>query len=213
MRSHLNLFFCTNMSKFSAKFNSISFLSSMRCDIEEAKINYLDSLRPGPITSISMCRPWFTDISVMSIHALWTHVTPITLHYNGLILGAMVSQITSLTTVYSTVYSDADQRKCQSRGVTGFCAGNSPVTGEFPRQMASYAENVSIWWRHHEQCGTQFKPWGRQERALLATEKMNLPHLRLFFLTKQLIHLMWSRLSIKAIANYSCIPKCIHVYW
>ena len=22
-------------------------------------------------------------------------------------------------------------------------------TGEFPTQMASYAENVSIWWRHH----------------------------------------------------------------
>ena len=27
--------------------------------------------------------------------------------------------------------------------------GNSPVTGEFPAQMASNAENVSIWWRHH----------------------------------------------------------------
>ena len=34
--------------------------------------------------------------------------------------------------------------------VTGVCAGNSPVTGEFPTQMASNAENVSIWWRHHE---------------------------------------------------------------
>ena len=34
-------------------------------------------------------------------------------------------------------------------GVTGLCAGNSPGTGEFPAQMASYAENVSIWWRHH----------------------------------------------------------------
>ena len=33
--------------------------------------------------------------------------------------------------------------------VTGLCAGNSPGTGEFPAQMASYAENVSIWWRHH----------------------------------------------------------------
>ena len=32
---------------------------------------------------------------------------------------------------------------------TGLCAGNSPGTGEFPTQMASYAENVSIWWRHH----------------------------------------------------------------
>ena len=28
-------------------------------------------------------------------------------------------------------------------------AGNSPVTGEFPSQRASNAENLSIWWRHH----------------------------------------------------------------
>ena len=33
--------------------------------------------------------------------------------------------------------------------VTGLCAGDSPVTGKFPAQMASYAENVYIWWRHH----------------------------------------------------------------
>ena len=29
------------------------------------------------------------------------------------------------------------------------CEGNSPVTGEFPSQRASNAENVSIWWSHH----------------------------------------------------------------
>ena len=34
--------------------------------------------------------------------------------------------------------------------VTGPCAGNSPVTGEFPAQRGSNAENVSIWWRHHD---------------------------------------------------------------
>ena len=34
--------------------------------------------------------------------------------------------------------------------VTGLCAGNSPVTGELAAKMASYAENVSIWWRHHD---------------------------------------------------------------
>ena len=33
--------------------------------------------------------------------------------------------------------------------VTGFCVGHSPWIGEFPTQMASNAENVSIWWRHH----------------------------------------------------------------
>ena len=41
------------------------------------------------------------------------------------------SQITSLTIVYSSVYSGADQRKLR---VTGLCEGNSPVTGEFPAQ-------------------------------------------------------------------------------
>ena len=61
-------------------------------------------------------------------------------------MGAMASQITSLMNAYSTVYSGADQRKLR---VTGLCEGNSPVTGEFPAQKASYAENVSIWWRHH----------------------------------------------------------------
>ena len=34
--------------------------------------------------------------------------------------------------------------------VTGLCAGNSPVTGEFPAQKASNAENATIWWRHHD---------------------------------------------------------------
>ena len=57
-------------------------------------------------------------------------------HYNDVIMGAMASQITSLTLVYSTVYSGADQRKHQS-------------SIEFPAQMASNAEKVSIWWRHH----------------------------------------------------------------
>ena len=34
--------------------------------------------------------------------------------------------------------------------VTVLCVGNSPVTGEFPAQRTSNAENVSIWWRHHD---------------------------------------------------------------
>ena len=42
-------------------------------------------------------------------------------------------------------------KKTPKLRVTGLCAGNSPGTGEFPAQMASYAENASIWWRHHVQ--------------------------------------------------------------
>ena len=33
--------------------------------------------------------------------------------------------------------------------VTGLCAGNSLVIGEFPLQMATNAENAFIWWSHH----------------------------------------------------------------
>ena len=40
-------------------------------------------------------------------------------------------------------------KKTSKLRVTGFCVGNSPGTGEFPAQMASNAENGSIWWRHH----------------------------------------------------------------
>ena len=41
-------------------------------------------------------------------------------------------------------------KKTSKFRVTGLCEGNSPVTGEFPAQKACNAENVSIWWRHHE---------------------------------------------------------------
>ena len=41
-------------------------------------------------------------------------------------------------------------KKTSKLRVTGLCAGNSPGTGEFSAQMASCAENVSIWWRHHD---------------------------------------------------------------
>ena len=40
-------------------------------------------------------------------------------------------------------------KKTSKLRVTGLCDENSPVTGEFPAQRSSNAENVSIWWRHH----------------------------------------------------------------
>ena len=57
-------------------------------------------------------------------------------------MSAMASQITSLMIVYSTVYSGADEKTSEIR-VTGRCEANSPVSGEFPAQRASSAENVS----------------------------------------------------------------------
>ena len=40
-------------------------------------------------------------------------------------------------------------KKTSKLRVAGLCAGNSPVTGEFPIHRASKAENGSIRWCHH----------------------------------------------------------------
>ena len=79
-----------------------------------------------------------------------THVRCQIFHYNDVIMRASASQITSLTIVYSTVYSRRRSKKTPKLHVTGLCGGNSPVTGEFPAQRASNAENGPIWWRHHD---------------------------------------------------------------
>ena len=46
-----------------------------------------------------------------------------TIHYVDFIMTTMASQITSLTIVYSTIYSDADQRKHQSSASLAFVWG------------------------------------------------------------------------------------------
>ena len=56
-------------------------------------------------------------------------------------MDAMVSQITGGSIVYSTVCSGENQRKHQG-------PASLALTGEFPAQNDSNAENISIWWRH-----------------------------------------------------------------
>ena len=72
------------------------------------------------------------------------------LHHNDVMMDVIASQITSLAIVYSTVYSGWDQREHQSSTPLAFVRGLHR-TGEFPAQMASNAENFSIFlWRHHD---------------------------------------------------------------
>ena len=65
------------------------------------------------------------------------------IHYCDVIMGAMASQITSLMIVYST-FIQAQIKENIKASHHCLCAGDSPGTGEFPAQMASNAENVSI---------------------------------------------------------------------
>ena len=66
-------------------------------------------------------------------------------------MGVMASQITSLTIVYSTFIQALIKQNIKAPRHCPLC-GEFTGTGEFPAQMASNAENVSIWWRHHENC-------------------------------------------------------------
>ena len=55
-------------------------------------------------------------------------------HCNDVIMGAMASQTTSLTLVYSTVYSGADQRKHQSSASLAFAWGIHRWSVNYPRK-------------------------------------------------------------------------------
>ena len=68
----------------------------------------LPSKKHQTSTLLTLCDQWLVD----SFH-----------HYNDVIMGTIASQITSLMIVYSTVYSDANQRKHQSSASLAFVQG------------------------------------------------------------------------------------------
>ena len=55
----------------------------------------------------------------------------------------------SITLQWRRIERDGVKKTSKLR-VTGPCAGNLPVAGEFHAQKASNAEFFSIWWRHHD---------------------------------------------------------------
>ena len=68
--------------------------------------------------------------------------------YTDVIMGRVASQITSLTIVYPTVYSRADQRKHQSSASLAFVRGihrspvNSPHKGPVTRKMFPFDDVI-----------------------------------------------------------------------
>ena len=71
-------------------------------------------------------------------------------HYSDAIMGVMTSLITSLTIVYSTVYSDADQRKHQSSASLAFVWGihrlpvNSPHKWPVTQKMFPFDDVMMV---------------------------------------------------------------------
>ena len=72
-------------------------------------------------------------------------------HYCDVMIGAIASQITSITIVYSTVYSDADQRKHQSPASLAFVWGIHRGPVKYPhkwpvtRKMFPFDDVIMVW--------------------------------------------------------------------
>ena len=68
------------------------------------------------------------------------------IHYSDVMMGAMASKITGASneSVLNHLFRRRSKKTSKLRVIIGLCEGYSPVTGEFPAQRASKAENVSI---------------------------------------------------------------------
>ena len=116
------------------------------------------------------CFPDITMGGATTSSHIWSVLRFSLYHYSDVIMRTMASQITSLTVVYSNVYSGADQMKHQSSTSLTFVGGihwwpvNSPQKG-----TVKNPGNVTIWWRHHvkETCMMQktIDPASRQRAS------------------------------------------------
>ena len=98
-----------------------------------------------PITTCFRCILWINFITVGITRIITAHTSR---HYSDVIMGSIASQITSLTIVYSAVYSDADQRKHQSSASLSFVRGihrghvNSPHKWPVTRKMFPFDDVI-----------------------------------------------------------------------
>ena len=94
---------------------------------------------------MNVCVSWGCHVTFESTISL--HITS-AYHYDDVIMSAIASQITSLTIVYSIVYSDADQRKHQSSASLAFVWGihrgpvNSPHKWPVTRKMFPFDDVI-----------------------------------------------------------------------
>ena len=115
-----------------------------------------------------------TASNAESVPVSWRHHVPIITYYSEVILNTMASQITGVSIVYSTVCSDADQRKYQSSASQAFVRGIHRWPVNSPAQSASNAENASIWWHHY--ANTSYHSGGEYGKS------RSVPYLPMFWL-------------------------------
>ena len=113
------------------------------------------------VDSITPSNSWIYDklfhrLMIAKIHQVIFSVDifGLHLHYNDVMMSTMASQIASVSIVYSTVCSDADQRKHQRSALLAFVRGihrgpvNSPYKGPVTRKIFPFDDVIMIYQWH-----------------------------------------------------------------
>ena len=137
----------------------VSFSSYQKNSFKKMQLNM--STKVGNYVEVSTCH-FLRHLCLVSVELKKNH-------YDGVIMGATASQITSLTIVYSIVYSDADQRKHQSSASLAFVWGihRGPVNSphKWPVTRKRFRLMTSSW------CGRSWDPtplWYRRKGEKLS---------------------------------------------
>ena len=115
-------------------------ITKIRLEITHLKF-HLNLLEANELTHSGLSMTWI-------ILGPGNGLSPVPGHYDDVIMGTIASQITSLTIVYSTVYSDTDQRKYQSSASLAFVRGihrrpvNSPHKWPVTRKVFPFDDVI-----------------------------------------------------------------------
>ena len=105
---------------------------SCKCDTNRAGHFTLDAHASIPVAcGIKLQYIWKITKALLRL-VLVMHMPIHVFHYSDVIMGAIASQYTSFTIIYSTVYSDSDQRKHQSSASLAFVWGNPRWPHKWP---------------------------------------------------------------------------------
>ena len=131
------------------RFNSVSGLCGVKWESRFGRSIAINAFRYGISSITDSSRAVWVCLDCKERgqfirYMIWSY------HYCDVIMGAKASQITSLTIVYSTVYSGTDQRKHQIPASLAFVRGihrslvNSPHKGPVTQKMIQL-DDVIMW--------------------------------------------------------------------
>ena len=102
------------------------------------------------LNNLCLAKSQFYIYDVIHKHVIWGLIEALWLHISDVIMGATVSLITSLTSVYSTMHSGTDQRKHQSSASLAFVQGihRRPVNSlhKWPVMRKMFPSDDVIMW-------------------------------------------------------------------